>query len=132
MRMCDGSSNVCSSAFRLERFRERFTTWRLWLSKDEHSVWNQVYRMLWEDMVFRTINECRRLADKSPSQSVGFNRDVASFVDSGYVAKQLLAIRRLTEITKRGDAITLPRILDDMKSNEIGRASWRERVCQYV
>src|SRR3546814_3647468 len=27
---------------RLERFRERFTTWRLWLSKDEHSVWNQV------------------------------------------------------------------------------------------
>src|SRR3546814_1313959 len=73
--------------------------------------------MLWEDMVFRTINECRRLADKSPSQSVGFNRDVASFVDSGYVAKQLLAIRRLTEITKRGDAITLPRILDDMKSN---------------
>src|SRR3546814_15325404 len=73
--------------------------------------------MLWEDMVFRTINECRRLADKSPSQSVGFNRDVASFVDSGYVAKQLLAIRRLTEITKRGDAITLRRILDDMKSN---------------
>src|SRR3546814_15065962 len=71
MRMCDGSSNVCSSAFRLERFRERFTTWRLWLSKDEHSVWNQVYRMLWEDMVFRPINECRRLADKRPSQSVG-------------------------------------------------------------
>jgi hypothetical protein len=102
---------------RLERFRERFSVWREWLSKDEHSIWRQIHGMLWNDMVFRTINECRRIAEKNPSSHVGFNRAVASFIDEGYAAKQLLAIRRLTEPSRRGDAITIPRLLDDMKAN---------------
>jgi hypothetical protein len=91
--------------------------WREWLSKDEHSIWGQIHGMLWNDMVFRTINECRRLAYHNPSPNVGFNAAVASFIDEGYAAKQLLAIRRLTEIDGRGDAITLPRLLDDMRAN---------------
>lgn len=102
---------------RLERFRERFGVWHEWLSKDEHSIWGQIHGMLWNDMVFRTINECRRIAHKSPSPNVDFNRAVASFIDEGYAAKQLLSIRRLTETSGRGDAITIPRLLDDMKAN---------------
>jgi hypothetical protein len=102
---------------RLEKFRERFSVWQEWLSKDEHSIWRQIHGMLWNDMVFRTINECRRVAHKKPSANVNFNRAVASFIDEGYAAKQLLAIRRLTESNGRGDAITIPRLLDDMKAN---------------
>ncbi len=102
---------------RLKRFRERFSVWRDWLSKDEHSIWGQIHGMLWNDMVFRTVNECRRLAHKNPSPHVAFNGAVVSFIDEGYAAKQLLAIRRLTETNGRGDAITLPRLLDDMKAN---------------
>ncbi|HEX9790584.1 MAG TPA: hypothetical protein VGA60_07970 [Kiloniellales bacterium] len=102
---------------RLEKFRERFIVWQEWLSRDEHSIWDQIYGMLWNDMVFRTINECRRLAHNSPSPNVAFNRAVASLIDEGYVAKQLLAIRRLTETNRRRDAIALPRLIDDMKAN---------------
>ncbi|MCP4330029.1 MAG: hypothetical protein GY791_16500 [Alphaproteobacteria bacterium] len=102
---------------RLEKFRERFSVWQEWLSNDEHSIWRQIHGMLWNDMVFRTINECRRIAHKCPSPNVDFNRAVASFIDEGYVAKQLLAIRRLTETNGRGDAINIPRLLDDMKAN---------------
>jgi hypothetical protein len=102
---------------RLERFHERLNVWRQWLSEDEHSIWQQIRRMLWNDMVFRTINECRRLATQNTSAVVGFNGPVAAFIDEGYVATQLLAIRRLTENNRRRDAITLPRLLDDMKAN---------------
>jgi hypothetical protein len=102
---------------RLEKFRKRFSVWKEWLSEDEHSIWRQIHGMLWNDMVFRTINECRRLAHQNPSPNVEFNGAVASFIDEDYVAKQLLAIRRLTETNDRGDAITLPRLLDDMKAN---------------
>jgi hypothetical protein len=102
---------------RLERFRERLNVWRQWLSEDEHSIWKQIRRMLWSDMVFRTINECRRLATQSTSPVVGFNGPVAAFIDQSYVATQLLAIRRLTERSQRSDAITLPRLLENMKAN---------------
>ena len=103
---------------RLVQFRERFGVWREWLSEDdEHSIWGQIHGMLWNDMVFRTVNECRHLAQKNPSPHVAFNRAVASFIDEGYAAKQLLAIRRLTETNGHGDAITLPRLLNDMKAN---------------
>ena len=102
---------------RLKKFRARLSVWREWLSKDEHSIWQQIHKMLWNDMVFRTINECRRLAVENPSPNVGFNGPVAIFIDQSYVANQLLAIRRLTESNARGDAITLPRLLDDMKAH---------------
>ena len=102
---------------RLEKFRERLSVWQEWLSEDQHSIWRQIRGMLWNDMVFRTINECRRLAHQNPSPNVGFNASVASFIDEGYVAKQLLAIHRLTETNVRDDAITLPRLLDDIKAN---------------
>lgn len=102
---------------RLEKFRERLGVWRVWLSKDEHSIWGQIHGMLWNDIVFRTINECRRISQENPSPNVGFNSAVASFIDQSYAANQLLAIRRLTETNGRADAITLPRLLDDMKAN---------------
>ncbi len=73
---------------RLERFRERFSVWQEWLSKDEHSIWGQIHGMLWNDMVLRTVNECRRLAHKNPSPHVAFNGAVISFIDEGYAAKR--------------------------------------------
>ena len=102
---------------RLEQFRERLTVWHEWMFSDEHSIWNQIHQMLWNDMLFWTINKCRRLAEVSPSPTVGFNGDIALFIDQSYAANQLLAIRRLTETNGRGDAITIPRVLDDMKAN---------------
>ncbi|MHB1219518.1 MAG: hypothetical protein ACYC1L_15105 [Alphaproteobacteria bacterium] len=111
---CDVRPEYLSS---LESFRERLLVWDTWLSIDEHSIWNQITRMLWNDMIFRSINECRRIASREPSPQVGFNGSVATFIDQSYVATQLLAVRRLTERNVKGDAITLYRLLDDMKKN---------------
>lgn len=102
---------------RIERFREQLCTWHEWLFDDEHAIWGQIHSMLWNSMLFETINECRRLAEEAPSPNVGFNRDIAGFIDRSYAANQLLAIRRLTEANDRSDAITLPRLLNDMKAN---------------
>ncbi len=108
--------DVCDRE-KLKKFRKKLGTWHEWLLTDDHSIWRQIHFMIWNDMIFRTINECRRLNHKNPSPNVGFNRDVATFIDEGYVAKQLLAIRRLTETDRRGGAITIPRLLDDMRDN---------------
>jgi hypothetical protein len=50
---------------------------------------------------------------------VFFNSDVARFIDQSYVSSQLLSIRRLTESNRRSDAdaITLPRLLEDLKEH---------------
>lgn len=102
---------------RLMRFRERLCQWHIWLFEDDHSIWQQIHGMLWNDMVWRTINEARRLAIENPSPAVGFNSAVALFIDQSYAADQLLSIRKLTEQNNRGDSITLFRLLEDMKKN---------------
>lgn len=103
---------------RLARYRERMTVWDEWLSEDpEHSIWKQIYQMLWNDAVFRIICEARRLAQKHPSPEVGFNDAISNFIDQSYVATQLMAIRRLTEQSRHNDAISLRRLLQDLKDN---------------
>ncbi len=103
---------------KLGEFRKRLKVWNEWLKRDkEHSIWTQIHSMLWNDAVFRSVNEARRLAKATPRPTVAFNGPVARFVDQSYVATQLLAIRRLIEKDKRGDTISLRRLIDDMKAN---------------
>ncbi len=97
-------------------YRDCLKRWQGWLFEDEHAIWQQIHRMLWNDMVFRTINECRRLAAENPDDAVGFNPTILEFIDQSYASTQLLAIRRLTEQARSNDAISIPRLLRDMKS----------------
>lgn len=50
-----------------EQLKTKLALWRFWMErKDRHSITYQIYQMLWEDVTFRVINECRRLAPVGP------------------------------------------------------------------
>ena len=92
--------------------------WLSWFENDlEHSITNQIYRMLWDDAVFRLINEMRRIKINSQTESTGINTDVSHFIDRGYVNLQATSVRSL--IGKREDVISLSRVIKDLKKNII-------------
>ena len=64
------------------------------------------------DVLFRTINEARRLAVERPRHSVGFNALVIGLFDQGFATVQLMAIRRLVD--RRSDVISLHRLINDI------------------
>ena len=88
------------------------------MGKDVHSVYNQSIALLWDDAFFRTLNEARRLAAGRASDADGLNSDLLKLLDKGFVATQILGIRRLSDPGDvEGDraVISLPAILDDIE-----------------
>lgn len=81
-----------------KKFRKKRRQWIKWLAgKDPHSIWNQINRNAWDFVLFRTINDLRKLAIENPQAKVGFNSSVLRLFDAGFVATQSTAIRRLIE-----------------------------------
>ncbi len=110
---CDVKEKEKLALFRLKR-----SEWVQCLIKDTFSISKQISNMLWNDMVFRTINEARKLTAKEGSKEIGFNGPLLELFDQGYVTTRVMAIRRLTDPTfydpKRA-VISLPRLVDDMR-----------------
>ena len=106
---------------KLERYRVKRSGWLHLLDGDqEHAVWKQIAVMLWNDAVFRVINESRGLASDRGYQSAARNGMPASLIDQGYVAIQALAIRKLMEkgsSDPKFQVVSLQRLLDEIKSN---------------
>jgi hypothetical protein len=104
-----------------EQFRCKRAQWIEWLSgKDRHSLLNQIYSLLWDDALFRTVNELRRVAAETPNADVGFNTAVVRLFDAGFATTQATAIRRLTEKPKSSPklaVISLRRVLLDIQEN---------------
>ena len=105
---------VCKE--RLRQFRVEKLKWLFWLHDDEqHPIYKQVVSLLCDYALFRTLNDLRVKAAKAKSQSVGFNAPTLVLLDSGFVAKQAMGIRRL--IDKSDNAVSLKRLVDDIKEN---------------
>lgn len=106
---------------RLMRFREKRDEWLLWLENDEHhAISKQILEMLWSDAVFRLINNSRKYAQKAGGGFATQSGVIASALTRGYLAEQLIAIRRLLEPANRQDAkqvISLRRLIDDLKAH---------------
>jgi hypothetical protein len=101
--------------------------WLHWFSGEpDHSLSAQIYRMLWDDAIFRLTNEIRRVKITSPDKTTAINGDLAHFIDRGYVNLQATSIRSL--IDNRGDVISLTRIIKDLKKN-IGLITRENYVC---
>jgi hypothetical protein len=99
----------------LTKFRGKLAEWRRLMVDDEQSVFQQIYRMIWDDAVFRALNEARRIGAANKSASTGFNSAMLGLIDRGYVAHQAIAIRRIT--ADESDSNTLVRISNDIKAN---------------
>jgi hypothetical protein len=118
--VCDVADKECLAAF-----RERYSEWIHWMRLDiDNSIWRQIYTMMWNDAVYRIINESRRLSQKTGMPSVSQNGVLGEFIDQSYVATQILAIRRLTERAppsqQRGkQVISLRRVIEDMSVHRL-------------
>ncbi len=110
------------SKFELERNK-----WLNWFKGEpEHSLSDQIYRMLWDDAVFRLSNEMRRIKIQFQDKATGINGDLAHLIDRGYVNLQATSIRSL--IDARTDVISLPRIIKDLEKN-VGLITRENYVC---
>lgn len=113
---CDVTDKVGLVAYRTKR-----EEWLHMLDGDQqHSVSKQISEMLWGDLVYRTVNEARRLAVAGDYKSSALNWSIARFVDQGYVATQTLAIRKLLEPAWRKpekQVISLRRVIDEIAAS---------------
>lgn len=85
-----------------------------------HAVYRQITIMLWNDTVFRTVNEARRLIIEGKPRKQGFNAPLIRLLDQGFVATQTMSIRRMTERNFREPekaVISLVRVMDDIRKN---------------
>ena len=114
VEQCDVSDPEC-----LRQFRDKRTEWITWLrGNDPHSIWRQITALLWDDVLFRTVNDLRREARECPSESVGFNSPVLRLFDAGFVTTQVTAIRRLTDRQPKDSTkgvISLRRLIADIR-----------------
>jgi len=100
----------------LRQFRVLKLKWLFWFRDDEHhAISKQIDSLLADYALFRTLNDLRLKAAKAKPQCIGFNVPTLALLDSGFVAKQAMGIRRL--IDKSDDAVSLKRLLDDIKQN---------------
>jgi hypothetical protein len=114
--LCDVSDKV-----NLALFVQKREEWkRCIIGTLPHAVHRQVTHMLWNDTVFRTFNEARRLTIEAKSEKFGFNAPLIRLLDEGFVATQTMSIRRLTDRNFREPekaVISLVRVIDDIKEN---------------
>ncbi len=105
----------------LRQFRVKRAEWIAWLRGDDpHSIWRQITTLLWDDVLFRTVNDLRRVALERPSEGVGFNGAVLRLFDAGFVTTQVTTIRRLTDRQPRNPTkgvISLRRLVADIRDN---------------
>lgn len=105
----------------LEIFRRKRPEWIAWLKGDDpHSIWRQINRLLWDDVLFRTVNELRREALEHPKRDVGFNPEILRLFDAGFVTIQATAIRRLTDRPSSDPTkgvLSLRRLIEDIKAH---------------
>ena len=98
----------------LETFRGKRQEWLLWMDGSApHSIWPQIRQMLWDDVLFRTINDLREEATARPTPSVGFNGPALRLFQAGFLATQVMAIRRLTD--DRKDVLSLRRLIKEIE-----------------
>src|SRR5574340_1557637 len=105
---------------RLTQLREKRREWISWLrGNDPHSIWRQITSLLWDDVLFRTVNDLRRHAAENPSAKVGFNGPVLRLFDVGFITTQVTTIRRLTDRQPRDPTkgvISLRRLVEDIRA----------------
>jgi len=99
---------------KLIAYRKKRQEWLSWYNLDQtepHSIEQQIFSMIFMDMAYRVLSKARgaTAGEATVAASAGL---LAHFIDQGYVATQVLAIRRLLD--KRSDVISVRRLLDDI------------------
>lgn len=109
---------------RLALFRAKLREWKKCLDDDfidPHSIARQIIGLLWDDTVWRTFNEARRLSKQTKDPSTGLSGTLIQLIDSGFITRQLMAIRRLIEpheYNPQKAVYSLRSLLEDIRDNQ--------------
>jgi len=112
---CDVEDKESLALFRLKR-----QEWWRCLIDDNYSVSKQILHLLWNDSVFRSYNEARKLSIEKHDDKLGLNGPLVNLLDEGFVALQIMAIRRLTDqnfYDPNKAVISLLRVINDIGDN---------------
>jgi len=104
----------------LAHFRKKRAEWKRCLIDDTLSISNQITHLLWNDIVFRAFNEARKLSSADKTGDIGLNGPVINLLDEGFVASQIMSIRRLSDpnfLDPKKAVISLRRLIDDIADN---------------
>ena len=102
----------------LVTFEEKYKLWRSWCALDTtepNSIDQQLSSLLLSDMEYRVLLAARQLGNATLD-----NLLLRSFLNRGYVALQLLGIRKLTEKNGKHPSrgvISLKRLADDIRKH---------------
>jgi hypothetical protein len=100
----------------LESYRAKRKQWLAWLDGDEHhAIWTNLSAMVWTDVSYRTLREAVIGQQDRSEMSCLHNTLIAEQIIQGYVARQVLGIRRLMD--KTSGVISLRRLISEMRSN---------------
>jgi hypothetical protein len=104
----------------LKDFRKKRAEWVDLLEKDHlHSVGRQLSSLVWQDAVFRLINEARRLQDPlTPTSSMA--SIIVEALGEGYVTGLVLGVSRLTdpkEKSAKRNVVSLRRVFEDIREH---------------
>jgi hypothetical protein len=98
---------------RLAKYRAKREEWLGWYESqndEPNSIQQQIFSMIFLDLAYRMLEEPRR--DTQNANVSAKSGLLAHLLDQGYVATQVLAIRRLLD--KRKDVVSLRRLFDDI------------------
>lgn len=114
-----GQCDVTDQALLIE-FRKKRSEWLEWLDGDRyHSIMRQIGSMMWDDAVYRSLNEARQFASEA-NPTAAINGMLSTFLDRSYLSGQILAICKITDKShknpKRG-VISLRRLFEDIKQH---------------
>jgi hypothetical protein len=101
----------------LTKYRAKRDEWLQWyeLNKDEpNSIQQQLFAMHFIDMTYRIISEAHQI--NNIPNSVSQSALLFHLLDQGYVATQVLAIRKLLD--KGDNVISVRRLLNDISKHE--------------
>ena len=95
-------------------FTELHERWLYWLKNDPvQSIRSQINGMMWDDAIFRALNEARSYT--TGGEWLSQNGMLARFIDSSYVAGQTLALAKLVD--RRPDVISLGRLVAELRQH---------------
>lgn len=99
---------------RLNEYRDKRYEWLSWyeVRKGEpNTIQQQLFSMMFLDLAYRVLASARQSTEQGSAVAAQSGL-LAHFLDQGYVATQVLAIRRLLD--GRKDVFSLRRLLDDL------------------
>jgi len=104
----------------LDKLESKWALWREFLTgEDQHSIFNQIYIMLWDAAIWRIINEARRHSEALPGGGIAQNGMIHNFIDRAFFNGQALMIRRLyeSEPPQKKRQVSLRGLIKDIKFN---------------